>query len=189
MTTGHSIEDSAILDATADDIALLARTMRPYVRKGTVYLKQARATRRGDTVVGVGEFGIAEPCYIDDTGHFNAVEFNISFNQIFYYTLAAAIRDRLIPELANWTLDDYWERQLPAILITRFDSRYRRPIGSRAYTAELTIGRVEFRNRTRPLFAVQSHIEFTDAAAGCASGDIEVVLLDPPGFPEAGRAQ
>ncbi|WP_446223084.1 FcoT family thioesterase [Nocardia sp. IBHARD005] len=181
MTTGSPACTVSIVESPAEDIELLARTMRPYVSKGTVYLERARAIRRGDTVVGTGEFGIAEPCYIVDTGHFNAVEFNISFNQLFYYTVAAAIRDKLIPELANWTLEDYWERQLPAILITRLASRFRRPIGSRAYTAELTIGRVEFRNRSRPVFVVQSHIEFADATGGCASGDIEIVLLDPPG--------
>ncbi|NKY56993.1 FcoT family thioesterase [Nocardia flavorosea] len=189
MTATDSLPAVAVSDATEGDIALLARTMRPYASKDTVYLRRAHAARRGETVVGVGEFAIEQSCYIEDTGHFNAVEFNISYNQLIYYTLAVAIRDRLIPELADWSMDDYWVRQLPSVLISKFGSRYRRPIDSRSYIAELTIGEVTFRNRSRPLYALQTGVEFTDLAGGSAVGDIEIVLLDPPGHPAAGAAR
>ncbi|WP_051407124.1 FcoT family thioesterase [Nocardia sp. CNY236] len=177
-------------DSAPDDSALLERAMRPYADKGTIYLRHAAAHRRGDQVVGVGAFSIAESCYITDTGHFNAVEFNISYNQLFYYTLAAAIRDRSIPHLVDWTLTDYWARQLPSVLISTFHSRFRRPVNSRAYRAELTIDDIEFRHRSQPLLALHTHIEFTDSGAGSASGDVEIVLVDPPAHthPKTGRA-
>lgn len=189
MTATESAPPVVLPDAVQGDRALLARTMLPYASKDTVYLKRAHAARRGETVVGVGEFAIAQSCYIEDTGHFNAVEFTISYNQLAYYTLAVAIRDRLIPELAGWSLDDYWARQLPSVLISRFAGRYRRPIDSRSYTAELAIGEVTFRKRSRPLYALQTRVEFTDSAGGSARGDIEIVLLDPPGHPAAGAAR
>ncbi|MFI6313960.1 FcoT family thioesterase [Nocardia fusca] len=189
MTATDPATAVAASDATADDIALLARAVRPYASKGTVYLERAHAVRRGESVAGVGEFSIDRSCYIENTGHFNAVEFTISYNQLVYYTLAVAIRDRLIPELADWSMDDYWTRQLPSVLISRFSSRHRRPIDSRSYTAELTIGEVTFRNRSRPLYALQTGVEFADAAGGSAVGDIEIVLLDPPGHPAAGAAR
>ncbi|WP_280399513.1 FcoT family thioesterase [Nocardia carnea] len=189
MTATDSAPAVAVSDATADDIALLTRAMRPYARTDTVYLKRAHAARRGESVVGVGEFAIDRSCYIADTGHFNAVEFTISYNQLFYYTMAVAIRDRLIPELADWSMDDYWARQLPSVLISRFGSRYRRPIDSRWYTAELTVREVSFRNRSRPLYALRTGVEFADAAGGSAVGDIEIVLVDPPGHPAAGSAR
>lgn len=187
MTTTDSAP--AVVDATEDDIALLVRTMRPYASKDTVYLKRAHVGRHGETVLATGEFAIEHSCYIEDTGHFNAVEFTISCNQLIYYTLAVAIRDRLIPELADWSMADYWARQLPSVLISRFGSRYRHPIDSRSYTARLTIGAVTFRNRSRPLYALQAGVEFADAAGGSAVGDIEIVLLDPPGRPAAGAAR
>ncbi|WP_405488844.1 FcoT family thioesterase [Nocardia sp. NBC_00511] len=176
-------ESSVVLS----DTRLLARTMTPYAGKDTVYLKQASVFRRGTEVVGVGRFEIAESCYIEETGHFNAVEFNISYNQLIYYTLAAAVRDRLIPELANWSMDDYWERQLPAVLISEMRSRYRRPINSRAYRAELTITDVEFRHRSRPLIALQTRVDFTDDGVGSAVGEVEIVLVDPPTAAERAR--
>ena len=39
-----------------------------------------------------GRFSIPDSCYIDDTGHFNAVEFNICFNQLAYVPSASASR-------------------------------------------------------------------------------------------------
>ncbi|MFR9749933.1 FcoT family thioesterase [Nocardia sp. 004] len=180
MTSSTAPGTRPVSESPPEDIALLERAMRPYAHKDTVYLHRARAEHRGEHVVGAGDFAIAQSCYIDDTGHFNAVEFTISYNQLFYYTLAAAIRDRFIPELADWSLDDYWVRQLPSVLISRFDSHYRRPIDPHAYHAELTIGAVEFRHRSRPLLALRTHVEFTDTATGSASGDIEIVLVDPP---------
>ncbi|MEV6774024.1 FcoT family thioesterase [Nocardia sp. NPDC051030] len=166
--------------ATREDAELLARAMAPYAPKGTVYLREASVTVREGQVVGTGRFAITESCYIEETGHFNAVEFNISYNQLFYYTLAVAVRDKLIPELAHWSMDDYWRRQLPAVVITDLRSHYRRPIDARDYRAELTICEVEFRHRSRPLIALSTQVEFTDSGSGSAMGGVEIALLDPP---------
>ncbi|MGY4712711.1 FcoT family thioesterase [Mycolicibacterium sp. CBM1] len=162
-----------------DDV-LLSRTMAPYVSKDTVYLKRATVQRCEGVVIGSGEMGFARSCYIEETGHFNAVEFIISYNQLFYYTLAASVRDDLIPELAGWTMDDYWQRQLPSILISKIATRFRQPINARAYRGDLTITDVEFRNRSRPLLALQTTIEFSDDGVGSAVGELEIVLVDLP---------
>ncbi|MCX2933402.1 hypothetical protein ORI20_24320 [Mycobacterium sp. CVI_P3] len=163
-----------------DDAVLLNRTMTPYVAKDTVYLKRATVARHGDRIVGKGDLGFEQSCYIEETGHFNAVEFIISYNQLFYYTLAASVRDRLIPELTGWTLDDYWQRQLPSVLISEMASRFRQPINARSYHGTLTITDIEFRHRSRPLLALQTTIEFTDDNAGSVLGDLEIVLVDLP---------
>ena len=80
-----------------DDMVLLEQTMLPYAGKGTVYLNRAATHRRGGAVVTTGDLGFEQSCYIEETGHFNAVEFVISYNQLIYYTLAAAVRDHLVP--------------------------------------------------------------------------------------------
>ncbi|BBY65598.1 hypothetical protein MHEL_38410 [Mycolicibacterium helvum] len=169
-----------VTDFLHDDAVLLNRTMTPYVGKNTVYLKQATVERRGDAIVATGDMGFESSCYIEETGHFNAVEFIISYNQLFYYTLAASVRDQLIPELSAWTMDDYWQRQLPSILISKMGSRFRRPINARSYRGVLTITDIEFRERSRPLLALQTTIEFSDDSVGSAVGDVEIVLVDLP---------
>ena len=35
-------------------------------------------------------------CCIDDTGHFNSVEFHICYNQTLYYTVAKSVQERLV---------------------------------------------------------------------------------------------
>ena len=42
-------------------------------------------------ITGKGRFSIPESCYIDSTGHFNAVEFNICYNQLAYVLFAGCI--------------------------------------------------------------------------------------------------
>lgn len=175
-----AVSPSSVVEEMHDDTVLLAHTMAPYARKDTIYLQHARAYAAGGIVTGEGDFGFQSSCYIEETGHFNAVEFVISFNQLFYYTLAASVRDKLIPQLGHWSLLDYWERQLPSILISRLSTRFRQPIDSRHYHGRLTITDIEFRHRSRPLLALQTTIDFTDGSIGSARGDVEVVLTDLP---------
>jgi hypothetical protein len=167
-------------DALDPSTALLMRTMQPYAGKGCVYLKRSSVSMRSGLAVGSGDFSIAESCYIEDTGHFNAVEFNISYNQLFYYTLAECIRDGLLPQFSGWTLTDYWPRQLPNILIHRMSSSYSRAIDSRSYRGVMTITDIGFRNNSRPLVTVETHVEFTDDNGGRAAGDVSIVIVDPP---------
>jgi len=177
-----SMPSPAIKDLR-DDVALLTRTMAPYAGKDTIYLKRATVECRGDNIVGTGDFGFQQSCYIEETGHFNAVEFIISYNQLIYYTLAASVRDGLIPQLSNWDLTDYWARQLPSVLISKIATRFRQPINSRAYRGMLTITDIEFRERSRPLIALQTAVEFSDDGIGSALGDIEIALIDLPTKP------
>lgn len=175
--------EATAIEDLRDDVALLDRTMSPYASKGTIYLKNATVERRGDIVVGAGDLGFQQSCYIEETGHFNAVEFIISYNQLIYYTLAASVRDGLLPQMSNWDLADYWERQLPSVLISKMATRFRQPINSRNYRGLLTITDIEFRERSRPLIALQTTVEFSDDGIGSALGDIEIALTDLPSKP------
>lgn len=179
----NSSTQSLAAEDLRDDVVLLTRTMAPYAGKDTIYLQRAAVERRGHNVVGTGDFAFRKSCYIEETGHFNAVEFIISYNQLIYYTLAASVRDGLIPQLSNWDLTDYWARQLPSVLISKITTRFRQPINSRAYHGVLTITDVEFRERSRPLIALQTTVEFSDDGIGSALGDIEIALVDLPAKP------
>lgn len=171
---------AAAADTANPSAALLERVMRPYAGKGCIYLERASVDVHDCLAVGSGQFSIAESCYIDDTGHFNAVEFNISYNQLFYYTLAACIQDNVLPQFSGWTLEDYWPRQLPNILIHRMSTNYSRPIDPRSYRAGMTITDIGFRHRSRAVVTVETHIEFSDDKGGRATGDVSVAIIDPP---------
>ena len=76
----------AATDADAAvDPQLLARVLTPY-KPHCRYLRTAAvryATARSIAAAS-GTFSIPESCYIASTGHFNAVEFNICYNQLTY---------------------------------------------------------------------------------------------------------
>lgn len=162
------------------DSELLDRTTLPYRSKGAIYLQSATVTKLDSGLEVEGNHRIVESAYIDDTGHFNAAEFIISYNQMVYVGLATAIRDQIIPALAGWSMDDYWERQLPDVLITKMNTRFRSAIDPRDYHARLTISEFEYRNRRQPVLLFDTEVRFWDGGGGEASGDGQIALKNLP---------
>ena len=106
--------------AVAVGAGLLDRVLTPY-KTTCRYLLDAtvRYPRAARSIAAAsGTFSIPESCYIASTGHFNAVEFNICYNQIVYFSIAKAVQERLSPAFEGWTLEDFWRRQLPDIRIS-----------------------------------------------------------------------
>lgn len=164
-----------------NDAALLERVLLPY-KPDCRYLTSAVVASEGDLASAEGDFAIDESCYIDDTGHFNSVEFNICYNQLTYYLIAKSIKEGLVPELRHWSMDDYWTHQLPGILIAGFASTFRKPIDPKAFS-----GRVRFtkmlRRATRAdgghLVLARTQCHYWDATGGRADGEVRVALVDP----------
>jgi hypothetical protein len=114
MTTGTVLETYAV------DEAILAGVLQPY-RENCHYQRDVEVQKSPG--VAQARFAIGESCYIADTGHFNAVECNVCYNELGYYLLAICIDRRLFPSLEPWTLADFWQRQLSDVLIYSFSSR------------------------------------------------------------------
>jgi hypothetical protein len=166
----------------ANDPELLARVLEPYARPRTQYLKSATVAVDGELASAEGRFSIPFPCYIDDTGHLNSVEVNICFNQLMYYLIAKCVRERVVPEFDDWTMDDYWAKQLPDILIARFESHFKRPIDSGEFSGEVSFAEFRRTNRSRPVQIVEMPWRFWDASGGHAQGQVRMALVDPPGM-------
>lgn len=64
------------------------KVLLPYQENKTKYLKKATMInlekKESGLLTIIGDFEILNSCYIDSTGHFNAVEFTICFNQLAY---------------------------------------------------------------------------------------------------------
>jgi hypothetical protein len=140
--------------AIADTFA--AEILKPY-RANATYLKSAEIVRVNDKlaiagtdqklIVGRGRFAIPESCYIDDTGHFNAVEFNICFNQLAYVLFAGCIDAGLMHKVRAGEVDvlsiaEFKHHQLPAMMIVSLESRYFKPLNSKDFSAELSINKI-----------------------------------------------
>ncbi|MFF9146012.1 FcoT family thioesterase [Streptomyces sp. NPDC014861] len=166
-----------------DDGLLLERVLTPY-KPHCRYLRRASlhpGGADGRPLTGSGVFTIPEPCYIDDTGHFNAVEFNICYNQLAYYTLAAMIRDRVHGPFSEWTMNDYWVRQLPHILILDMHSRFQRAMRSDDFRGEVElVSAREQSGRSGPLVLVDTLCRFRDEHGGRCEGKVRVAVTNPP---------
>ncbi len=163
----------------ADDPVLLERVMSPY-KDHCKYMKAATLKAEGnfaegEYLTGNANFQIPESCYIDDTGHFNAVEFNLCYNQLMYYTIAKAVKEQAAEMFSHWDMGMYWKRQLPDILIADFNSSFRRPLDSENF-----YGEIEFvaSRSIRTLQYINTLIRFTDDGTGHCEGAVKLAIIN-----------
>ncbi|MEO6000715.1 MAG: FcoT family thioesterase [Chitinophagaceae bacterium] len=159
--------------------AFLAKILVPY-RDHAKYLKSAQildyyepdstGLESGDSkslVTIEGNFSIAESCYIDDTGHFNAVEFNICYNQLAYVLfvkcIQAGIFHRVIPDWAervNLSFENFIKYQLSSMFIAKIEGSFLKPLNGKSFKARLTITRIMWTDQTA---FVYTQISFSDS--------------------------
>lgn len=158
---------------------LVARVLRPYQAKGCVYVERAWAEvdERAPSWLQGGlrlraRLGIPESCYIDDTGHFNSVEFSICFNQIAYLYGATLTQRGLMPGTRD--MGDFERLQLPSMLIRELDCRYERAIDSRAFDGEVWM---EATGEKTHYFRLDLRCRFWDDAGGRAEGSVVIAVL------------
>jgi hypothetical protein len=171
--------------------AFVADILKPY-RKHATYLRSAEITQFSEKalqdsasdvslVTGTGRFSIPKSCYIDDTGHFNAVEFNICYNQLAYVVFAKCVDAGLMHKLWRVNVDipsfaEYKRHQLPAMLIVRVDGvRFFKPMKSDDFGAELTIDRMTLLGQAGFFF---TSITFSDCEGVKAKGSV-VLAFQP----------
>lgn len=171
------------------DNEFLAKVLTPY-REHCCYLKSVvvqvdERTTASDTdgqhyhsptVVLHGEFAIPDSCYIDDTGHFNAVEFNICYNQIAYCYMAYTIANKLQPELANYDLPQFYEKQLSNFLITTTQAKYASSLNAKCFFGSFRIAKAR---TTRYGVRFDTEMAFRDANSGKAHGEVVLAVLAP----------
>ena len=162
----------------ADEV--LSKVLAPY-KPGCKYLKRAVCElpeAGADHLVRlIGELAIEESCYIEDTGHFNAVEFNISYNQLIYTLLGHCVVEGILPAFQGMGFSEYLARQLPDVLIHKFDSKFRRPMSPRAFRGYVDITETSDRG---PFIIVKTFVRFEDDAGGNSHGEVTLAILKRP---------
>ncbi|CAM4312425.1 FcoT-like thioesterase domain protein [Mycobacterium basiliense] len=159
---------------------LLTKVLEPYSYKGCRYLIDAESKATADSVLAYGNFRIGESAYIRSTGHFNAVELILCFNQLAYSAFAPAVANKDIPALRGWSLEDYFRLQLSSMFIRNASSRFKRPINPGKFSARLLCRDFQVIERTWRYLRVPCAIEFWDDDGGAASGEIELAALNIP---------
>lgn len=169
----------------------IADILKPY-RTHARYLRSAALTHFRDKaslaamdsglIRGRGHFSIPCSCYIDDTGHFNAVEFNICFNQLAYVLFGKCLEMDILKNLrlegGCVSFGDFKRHQLASMLIVSIESRYYKMLKSDDFTAELAINRISASGCTYFCF---TSISFADAEGIKAKGTVLLAFAPPRG--------
>lgn len=155
----------------AFDPSLLEFALAPYKPNCRYLVKGAAGYEAGSSPIfsAQGEFRIPESCYIADTGHFNAVEFNICYNQMAYCSLAHAIQNHWLASFCDWTLDEFCRRQLSDCMIVELSSRFRRPMSARQFTGRFALDRVSLR---KGVLFMKTRCDFSDTSGVGSVGEI-----------------
>lgn len=188
MTLIPTARPVSSLEIPADFLARILAPYKPHCR----YVRSIREVRGEGSGEAPGpaarfkaELAIPESCYIDETGHFNAVEFNLCFNQIYYIATGWCIAHRRLPAAASMDLGEYLRRQLPDVLIHEFHSSFQRPIQRQSFTADFAIVSA-LRQRRWILF--KTRCVFQDPHGGSARGEVTLILRDEGGSAVAEEA-
>jgi hypothetical protein len=163
----------------------VADILRPY-RANAKYLQSAQITQvRGSDrpakgvpmLTAAGSFSIPESCYIDDTGHFNAVEFNICYNQLAYAMFGKCFETGIVPKLRFLTPGEYRQHQLQSCFIVSLESRFLKQMQGGAFRGELVLNKLSWVSGMLFCF---TEITFSDCEGVKAQGSV-VLAFNPPG--------
>jgi len=121
------------------------------------------------------KLSIPDSCYIDDTGHFNAVEFNICYNQMIYLLMAHAVEQGQL-DIGIADLAEYKYRMLPDILIIEMNNRFKRAMDSNNLYGTVSIHKCVSRGK---MFILKTSCRFFDEHGGEQYGDVTLAIMKP----------
>ena len=133
-----------------------------------------------------GDFAIPDSCYIADTGHFNAVEFNICYNQLMYVMIAHWLQRQLFETMNNWDLATFKEYQLSNFLIVRLNSNFKKPINAKKFQGTISLDKYSSRGN---LILLKTSCTFTDDNDGWADGEVKIAILNDLAKQQNGSSQ
>jgi hypothetical protein len=174
MSTNTAVSSSPV-HAYDDDLS--REVLAPY-RPGCKYLQSVEVELPGEGAAFLrarARFSIPYSCYIVDTGHFNAVEYNICYNQLAYYAIAKCVKEGVPGIFETWDMETYRKKQLPDMLIVGFQSTFKRPIDAKNFYCEL-----EFLSSklSKNILFLETSCRFTDNGSGLAYGNTTLAFLN-----------
>jgi hypothetical protein len=89
--------------------------------------------------------------------------------------LAMCVERKLLSVISHWTLDDYWQRQLPDVMIVDYASHFRTPMRSDRFEGMVQIMRSGARGGTVFLKTI---CRFHDHRAGSSEGEVSIAIVN-----------
>jgi len=87
---------------------IINKALITYIAKNTRYMTKAQIDKKENTIVLKANFSIEESCYLYPySGHFNAVEALMCFNQMLYVALLGGIKKKMFSFYDHITPDEF----------------------------------------------------------------------------------
>jgi len=125
--------------------------------------------------VGKGLFRIPKSFYAKATGHFNAVELIICYNQLAYVMFAEFIMHGLIPEFSGSSFEEFKRFRLltNSFIVGMNNVKFRRPIDPREFKGQIRLEKV-ITKRNNSLYFLKTEYNFED---GKQTGNIDLAVV------------
>lgn len=127
------------VDMSLIDNGFISETLKHY---WVSFIKSAKIIKQNKIILSYSRLGVDKPWYCDDTGHMNAVELNLSFNQLMYVTIGHSICNGWIPELNDKSQDYFFEKYWEDFLITKIESKFKAPVNVSEFSGLLRITKI-----------------------------------------------
>jgi hypothetical protein len=128
-----------------------------------------------------GKFEIPSSFYIKSTGHFNAIEAILCYNQLAFTFFANSIHQRIdeLMKLDPVSFEDFVDvRQLPDSYVAKInDLKFKKPIEPASFYGKLKLNKASKFGKSAFL---STEIDFWDDFGGEASGNILLAFVSRP---------
>ena len=119
---------------------IIRKALITYVAKNTQYLTKAQICKKDNTVILNADFSINESCYLSPgSGHFNAVEALMCFNQMIYVSLLAGIENKMFYFYNNITPDDFNQHRREVYILEFEKMKFRKQIDNKHFQGVLEL--------------------------------------------------
>lgn len=126
--------------------------------------------------VADGDFASQPPWYIRDTGHFNALEFNICYNQLAFVLVRHCVELGLNSTLSDHLpREEFVQRMLPSLVILRYSVIFDRPMQAATFTGRL--GLLKVVNKMQRLFLQTRFWVKPKCGSWCSRGDVTLAVV------------
>lgn len=113
---------------------IINKALVTYIAKNTRYLTQAQVYDTGDGIRLDAQFSIKESCYLSPgSGHFNAVEALMCFNQMLYVAVMGGIKEHLFTFYTDIT-PDYFNQNRRKVYLLEFEKmKFKKQINNNSF--------------------------------------------------------
>lgn len=154
---------------------IINKALITYIAKNTRYLSRAKLYKTNNTIKLDADFAIKESCYLyPSSGHFNAVEALICFNQMLYVALLGGIDKKMFSFYDNITADTFNEHRREVYILEFEKIKFKKQIDNTFFHGTLEL---EPRHKIGNKMYVDCHLGFgNDTECKNFVGNIKVFI-------------